>query len=408
MPMGSCKIGKTSASVQTDLYRFRTKFCSLQHRSDQLRGVFNPFRPTATELDPELVVLLKKLSKKDIITRQKSLEQISAMIETVDNVGEFAGVFVKPYVKLCVDGAKSVREGVNRVVGEILKRDKKALAPVLREYSGAWFCSWFDPAVSVQGVSKSNFERGDLKDSCADYEDVEFKFARIVGSGLMMVGYLVENGYVEDVNEGMMDVEIWNNILNKENNVFLRQSGFKLIKIMLSKGMKLNMEIQKNILMNAFEEEESLLVESLWECILLMSERNIEIWEKNVPKKPLLNRFYGYLENGCKRQGNLVYPFILPLLNLIGEKINVKLFVNAIWKGIRSEYLEFSLIFLVVKTFVENLNYLIKNSIREKDWLEKEAILIPFEDWLFSNDSLIGNDQKMLKRLLMLKKILKK
>ncbi|EPZ31700.1 hypothetical protein O9G_000179 [Rozella allomycis CSF55] len=342
------------------------------------------------------------------------------MIETVDNVGEFAGVFVKPYVKLCVDGAKSVREGVNRVVGEILKRDKKALAPVLREYMVRGFvrglirlcrCKVFRRSAFGEDKRRMVIEyclesvlkyvegcvvqtkRGDLKDSCADYEDVEFKFARIVGSGLMMVGYLVENGYVEDVNEGMMDVEIWNNILNKENNVFLRQSGFKLIKIMLSKGMKLNLEIQKNILMNAFEEEESLLVESLWECILLMSERNIEIWEKNVPKKPLLNRFYGYLENGCKRQGNLVYPFILPLLNLIGEKINVKLFVNAIWKGIRSEYLEFSLIFLVVKTFVENLNYLIKNSIREKDWLEKEAILIPFEDWLFSNDSLIGNDQ---------------
>lgn len=117
------------------------------------------------ELDPNIdegfKLVLKKLTKKDPVTRHKGL------IELVELVAQADVEVVKPvlplwpryYGNLSTDADHRVREGTQQAQAAIASKVGKHIAPFLKVLAGPWIASLFDPHVVAASFATNSFDK---------------------------------------------------------------------------------------------------------------------------------------------------------------------------------------------------------------------------------------------------------
>eukprot|EP01033_Poteriospumella_lacustris_P001616 gene1616-1178_t len=112
--------------------------------------------------DPVLTIACKRLLKKDINTKLKSIQEIVQVLAASKDgdesvVGDFMAFFAFAFSKLLYDDSVQVRLGVATILSTVCEVNKKALAPAMEELIGGWWQMMSDPTSDVAQRFRSSF-----------------------------------------------------------------------------------------------------------------------------------------------------------------------------------------------------------------------------------------------------------
>jgi hypothetical protein len=104
-----------------------------------------------TGFDPDLMVISKKLSKKNSSTRNKALSELKSIIENKVEIisPEFIAFFVFIYERLLLDNDRYVRQETNSIFALLLKFDRRQFKPFIPTIVGPIWISTCDPFQEV-------------------------------------------------------------------------------------------------------------------------------------------------------------------------------------------------------------------------------------------------------------------
>ncbi|CAG8455060.1 7132_t:CDS:10 [Cetraspora pellucida] len=117
---------------------------------------------TDVNLDPNLVLIFKRLSKRDTTTKLKALEELEAYLrgkeENEIDLVNITGVWAKFFVKLAIEVDRRIRYTTYTCHLLIVSKVKKRLASSLKEIIGVWIISLFDQYKDVARVAMESFQ----------------------------------------------------------------------------------------------------------------------------------------------------------------------------------------------------------------------------------------------------------
>lgn len=113
-----------------------------------------------SRISNELQIALKKLSKKDPVTKIKALRDFKTLIDETDpsTLKLILLIWPKYYENLAIDPDNSVREQVQSTHKTIAIKAGKSLAPVLKQLVPVWVASQFDNHSVSRNTAESSFK----------------------------------------------------------------------------------------------------------------------------------------------------------------------------------------------------------------------------------------------------------
>ncbi|KAI9263195.1 hypothetical protein BDA99DRAFT_559751 [Phascolomyces articulosus] len=338
-------------------------------------------------LDAELVVILKKISKRDAVTKLKALEELETYLRV--NTSVIPAVipsWAKMYVKLTIEVDRRVRLAANHVHLLVSTNAKKKLAPHLKEFIGAWLITMFDQSPDVARAARNSFETvfsedkrlgvfefcqkdileyvtemilSKTPDTLSDprhvtKEDMAAKFARVISGCFYCIGHIIEKlseeereKYMEDYNALFDSPTLWKFL--GHNSPVIRKSVYRFIKTLLIQWKGI-LSIRLNIICSAFfasflSEKEQGTFSDMWDAILLLTKEFPEAWLIAGKKKPIMPKFCNFLRSGLNGAVNIGYPSILVIIANLPSEIRdqpafYKDLFTSFWKGVSSESID--------------------------------------------------------------------
>ncbi|KAI8988239.1 hypothetical protein BDF20DRAFT_813891 [Mycotypha africana] len=370
-------------------------------------GHDSPSSLTAADLDPELVFILKKLSKRDVVTKLKALEDLQAYLQNNEKaIDAILHSWIGIYNKMTLEVDRRVRLVANEIHGLMTVHAKKKLAPVLKDLIGPWLLSMFDQSKDIMQVARSAFEtvfipekrlpaisfcqkkilqyNSDMllyktADTLSDpryvsKEDMMAKYARIVSSSFQVLAYLITSLSVEERDKCQSDYTIilddttmWKKFSTHENGL-IRKALYGFIKTLLLSWPDM-IERRMNLICpslfgSVFKEKDSATHSNMWDAVLLMTKKFPSSWIIIGEKKPALPKLYNFLRCGLHGSPNIAYPSLLALLaNLPPELKSTPNFYKDIfenfWKGLSTEYVDRSNSHIFLNAYAECIVYFV-------------------------------------------------
>lgn len=345
-------------------------------RSAELLGTavpgFIPGFATSTEflmteeLDPNIEdnfkILLKKLSKKDPVTKQKGLQELTELIQSseLEAVKPILPLWPRMYTQLSTDFDLRVREFTQQTHAALVTKSGKFIAPFLKPLAGPWFsslCTETDAiakslAVSAFQKSFSTEEKqknllvfceADLLDFFTKNltvhsattllnpknhtsEELEAKYQRVVvGSLRAFALYLKKVPYEEqkctDKNVALIEnAKFWS--FHKSKDSGIKSAWFEVISSCLRhcpSYLSSRHEAVTTIAFQNLDENDSLVVSYVWATIVLV-QASIENWSTFVScEKVFLPKLFKLLKSGGSGNAVAIYPHLLPLVSKLNE-----------------------------------------------------------------------------------------
>ncbi|KAI8878807.1 hypothetical protein K501DRAFT_227764 [Backusella circina FSU 941] len=357
------------------------------------------------DLEPELVVIVKKVSKRDAVTKIKALEELEAYLKSnQDSIKPILPKWVTMYGKLVLEVDRRVRLAANQVHTLVTANAKKRLAPLLKEFIGPWLLSMYDQSKDICKVGRGSFEsvfaqdkrvgvisfcQKDILDYVTDLllyktaetlsdaryvskEDMIAKYARIVSSCLQIISYLIGTLSLEErakcqseYNIIVDDTTMWKKFATSSNPL-IRKALYSFIKTLLLQWKDM-VESRLDVICLSFfpavfTEKEASTHADMWDSFLLMTKKFPESWIIIGKKKPSLPKLYHFLRSGLNGSPSIAYPSMLALLaNLPDEIKNTPKFYEDVfenfWKGLSTEYIDRSNSHIFLNAYAECVVY---------------------------------------------------
>ncbi|KAL7316263.1 hypothetical protein PS15m_005384 [Mucor circinelloides] len=357
------------------------------------------------DLDPELVVILKKVSKRDAVTKLKALEEMEAYLQSNKNVvGHILHNWVTVYSKLVLEVDRRVRLVANQVHALITANAKKKLAPLLKEFIGPWLLSMNDQSKDIVRVAQNAFESVFAEDKrlgvisfcqkeILDYvtdmllfktaetlsdaryvskEDMLSKYARVVASCFQVVSYLITGLSAEERLKCQAEYDIilddttmWKKFAT-HNNPVIRKALYMFIKTLLLSWIDV-VESRLDLICpqfyaSVFAEKDTATHSDMWDALLLMTKKLPISWLIIGRKKPALPKLYNFLRNGLNGSVSIAYPSMLALLaNLPDDLKNSPNFYTDVfdnfWKGLSAEHIDKTNSHIFLNAYTECIVY---------------------------------------------------
>ncbi|KAI8075925.1 uncharacterized protein B0P05DRAFT_579996 [Gilbertella persicaria] len=356
-------------------------------------------------LDPELVVILKKISKRDSVTKLKALEELDSYLKiNKEVIGRILNNWAIMYSKLVLEVDRRVRLAANQVHALITADAKKKLAPLLKEFIGPWLLAMHDQSKDVAKVAQHAFEgvfaqdkrlgvisfcQKEILDYTADMllyktaetlsdsryvskEDMYAKYARVVSSSYQILCYLITNLPLEERNTCQAeynlildDSTMWKKFL-AHDNALVRKALYMFMKILLLNWVDM-VESRLDLICPhfypcVFTEKDASTHSDMWDTLLLMTKKLPNSWIIIGKKKPALPKLYNFLRSGLNGSTSIAYPSMLALLaNLPQELRNAPNFYKDVfdnfWKGLSSEHIDKSNSHILLNAYAECVVY---------------------------------------------------
>ncbi|KAI8061201.1 hypothetical protein BDF21DRAFT_369504 [Thamnidium elegans] len=359
----------------------------------------------SSDMDPELVVILKKVSKRDAVTKLKALEELENYLKSNTHaVSIILHNWVSMYGKLVLEVDRRVRLVANQVHALITVNAKKRLAPLLKEFIGPWVLAMYDQSKDVSKVAQNSFEavfavdkRAGVISFCQkeilDYvtdmllfktsetlsdvryvskEDMQAKYARIVSSSFLVVSYLITGLSLEERSKCqheydtiLDDTTMWKKFATNTNPV-IRKALYVFIKTLLLSWTEMVeprlVLICPHFYASVFTEKDGSTHSDMWDSLLLMTKKFPSSWIIIGKKKPALPKLYHFLRSGLNGSVSISYPSMLALLaNLPDELKKTPNFYTDVfenfWKGLSTEFIDRSNSHIFLNAYAECIVY---------------------------------------------------
>ncbi|XP_017127246.1 E3 ubiquitin-protein ligase listerin [Drosophila elegans] len=315
-------------------------------------------------ISPQTQIILRKLSKKDPMTKKKALQELHELIEQsdVEALKNILPLWPKYYLNLASDPEHNVRELTQTVLQLLMAKCKKAMAPYLKLLVPVWLGSRFDtyaPAASIASQSFRDTFAGNAnrtREVCLhcqveilEYatrnltfhtaatlsigksltpEEAEQKYQRVVISSLKLLSFFLEQTAqteeLSQVKEGFVTLvshqKFWSFAKHKVPPI--KAAWFECIYHVLQSVALLEViSPQKSQLTTLcfqfIDDADPVVAPHIWGCVLLL-QSNYEDWfvPLNI-RKALLPKLSSLLRNGFNRNAQAICPNLLPFLSKI-------------------------------------------------------------------------------------------
>ncbi|RZF45698.1 hypothetical protein LSTR_LSTR004993 [Laodelphax striatellus] len=362
-------------------------------------------------------LVLKKMNKKDSVTKLKALNEFGALCRESDaaTVKAILSYWPRLYCLLATDNEHRVREAAHNAHRAVVSAVGRSIAPHLKQLAGAWFCSQFDtypPAASAASLSfKEAFPPNKLseaiifcKEEIMNYihdnlmnqtpqtlsnpktttqDEMEAKYQRVMTSCL--TGYAL---FLKELpKEQILQIEEQHKKLvgaakfwkfSKNSVPSTRAAWFSALVSLCQHAPFLLKDEQKHVTMAVFsnlDEADPTVLPVVWEASLHTIVM-IEDWPQYVSAEKLVfPKLWRILKDGGLGSANTIYPNILPLLSnipasLVPDKqiFYSKLFSNMMegtkQKSVYQSQMESE---TVAQCYMECLCYIVMKNIEEPD-----------------------------------------
>ncbi|EDV97987.1 E3 ubiquitin-protein ligase listerin [Drosophila grimshawi] len=339
-----------SAQADGNLVPFAPGFAS----AEQMPDTFD------ASIDPQTQIILRKLSKKDPMTKKKALQELHELItdSDLDALKNILPLWPKYYHNLANDVEHSVREQTQLVLQLLVSKCKRAMAPFLKQLVPVWLASRYDsyaPAASIASNSfRETFARtcevclhcqNEIIEYCTRNltfhtpatlsvgkslkpEESEQKYQRVVISSFKVLSFFMEQTAQateqDQLKQGLTALlahqKFWT--FAKHKQPAIKAAWFECIYHLLQCPTLLEvLTPHKSQLITAsfqfIDDADPLVAPHVWGCVLLL-QSNYEDWYASLNiRKALLPKLSSLLRNGFNRNAQAICPNLLPFLSKI-------------------------------------------------------------------------------------------
>ncbi|XP_074156707.1 E3 ubiquitin-protein ligase listerin [Sminthopsis crassicaudata] len=399
-------------------------------------------------VDSDFRMVLRKLSKKDVTTKLKAMQEFGTMCDVRDAeiVKGVLPYWPRIYCKISLDYDRRVREATQIAFEKLVLKVKKHLAPHLKSLMGYWLiaqCDTFAPAAIAAKIafeaafppSKQSealvFCKDEIINVLQDHllketadtlsdpqtvaeEEREAKYFRILTSSLLALKKLLcmlppsEIPSVElKLKPLLSQNKFWK--YGKHSSSQVRSAFFELVSAFcqyIPQSVKAeSSKISPAVLVN-IDESDPIVCPPLWEAVLYILTTIEDCWSHVNAKKNVFPKLSTILIEGGKGLATVIYPYLLPFISKIpssASDLNLEFFRNFfsyITKGLSTERIltNHSERSAVISAFFECLRFIMQQHLGIKEEsvkMQKMLIndqLIPFVDTAL-RDPRLQNEQ---------------
>nr|XP_046266953.1 E3 ubiquitin-protein ligase listerin isoform X2 [Scatophagus argus] len=314
-------------------------------------------------VDADFRLVLRKLSKRDVVTRLKAVQDFGSMCQERD-AEEVKGVlpyWPKIYCKISVDHDRRIREATQQAFEQLVLKVRRSLAPYLKSLMGHWIlsqCDTYSPAASAAcqafQAAFSPAKQPEALSFCKDEilnvlndillketadtlsdpqsvteEEREAKYVRMLTSSLLGVKRLLsllhqndrtalEPGLAHLVNS----VKFWK--YSKHKTPQVRGAFFEMMCALCEFTPELVQAEAARLcpaVLLSIDDTDPAVLPPVWEAVLHVVSTIPDCWTHVNAKKGFLPKLWALLKEGGKGMAKALHPNLMPLLSKMPQEV---------------------------------------------------------------------------------------
>ncbi|XP_066507230.1 E3 ubiquitin-protein ligase listerin [Hoplias malabaricus] len=336
-------------------------------------------------VDADFRLVLRKLSKRDAVTKLKAVQEFGAKCQECDSdvVKGVLPYWPRIYCKISVDHDRRVREATQQAFEQLILKVKRNLAPYLKGIMGHWLIAQSDtypPAASAASVAFQaafplnkqpealSFCKDEIMnvlqdsllketpDTLSDPQSVpeeerEAKYVRLLTSSLLALKRLLtllpqtdrealHERLAQVINQG----KFWK--YSKHKSPQVRGAFYEVIAALCEFAPQLvQAEAARacSAVLLSIDDSDPVVLVPLWEAVLHILSSIEDCWTHVNARKGVLPKLWMLLKEGGRGMATALHPNMLPFISkLPAEVTNPKLdfcrtFFSSIIQGLSSE-----------------------------------------------------------------------
>ncbi|KAI5940246.1 E3 ubiquitin-protein ligase listerin [Manis javanica] len=383
-------------------------------------------------VDSDFRMVLRKLSKKDVTTKLKAMQEFGFMCTERDTeiVKGVLPYWPRIFCKISLDHDRRVREATQQAFEKLILKVKKHLAPYLKSLMGYWLMAQCDTYTPAASAAKDAFEAAfppskqpeaiafcrdeiisvlqdhlikETPDTLSDPQTVpeeerEAKFYRVVTSSLLALKKLLcllPDNELESLEEKFKVVLSQNKFwkYGKHSIPQIRSAYFELISALCQRIPQLIKDeaskVSPSVLLS-IDDSDPIVCPALWEAVLYTVTTIEDCWLHVNAKKSVFPKLSAVVREGGRGLATVIYPYLLPFISKLPQSITdpklefFKNFLTSLVIGLSTERIKtsFSECSAAISAFFECLRFIMQQNLGEEE-IEEMLIndqLIPFID----------------------------
>lgn len=336
-------------------------------------------------VDADFRLVLRKLSKRDNVTRLKAVQDFGAMCQERDaeDVKGVLPYWPRIYCKISMDYDRRIREATQIAFEQLVQKVRRSLAPFLKSLMGHWIlsqCDTYTPAASAAcrafEAAFSPTKQPEAISFCKDEilnvlqdillketantlsdpqgvteEEREAKYVRMLTSSLLGVKRLLfllpeddRTALETKLADLLSSAKFWK--YSKHKTPQVRGAFFELVCAISELTPALaHIEAARlcpAVLLN-IDDADPLVLAPVWEAVLHVVSVIPECWTHVNAKKGFLPKLWALLKDGGKGMAKALHPNLMPLLSKLPEHITdphmdfLNTFFTSLIDGLSSE-----------------------------------------------------------------------
>ncbi|KAK2823506.1 hypothetical protein Q7C36_020106 [Tachysurus vachellii] len=336
-------------------------------------------------VDADFRLVLRKLSKKDTVTKLKAVQEFGAMCQERDSdiVKGVLPYWPRIYCKISMDHDRRLREATQQAFEQLILKVKRNLAPYLKGLMGHWLiaqCDIHSPAASAANVAfQAAFplnKQSEALSYCKDEvltvlqdnllketadtlsdpqivpeEERQAKYVRVLTSSLLALKKLLNSLSVSDreaLSQRLVHIisqgKFWK--YSKHNTPQVRGAFFKAVAALcelVPELIQTEAARASSAVLLSINDSDPVVLPPLWEAVLHIISSIQDCWSHVNAQKAVLPKLWALLREGGRGLATSLHPNMLPFISkLPGDVTEPKLdfcstFLSSIIKGLSSE-----------------------------------------------------------------------
>uniref|UniRef100_A0A8C5KES8 E3 ubiquitin-protein ligase listerin n=1 Tax=Jaculus jaculus TaxID=51337 RepID=A0A8C5KES8_JACJA len=391
-------------------------------------------------VDSDFRMVLRKLSKKDVTTKLKAMQEFGVMCTDRDTeiVKGVLPYWPRIFCKISLDHDRRVREATQQAFEKLIVKVKKHLAPYLKSLMGYWLMAQCDTYGPAALAAKEAFEAAfppskqpeaiafckdeitnvlqdhllkETPDTLSDPQTVpgeerEAKFHRVVTCSLLALKKLIcllPDNELDSLEEKFKSLLSQNKFwkYGKHNVPQIRSAYFELVSALCQHIPQLMKEeaskVSPSVLLS-IDDSDPIVCPALWEAVLYTLTTIEDCWLHVNAKKSVFPKLTAVVREGGRGLATVIYPYLLPFISKLPQSIMdskldfFKSFLTSLVAGLSTERnkTSFSESSAIISAFFECLRFIMQQNLGEEEIVKMlvNDQLIPFVDTILNDPGL--------------------
>uniref|UniRef100_A0A671LMQ2 E3 ubiquitin-protein ligase listerin n=1 Tax=Sinocyclocheilus anshuiensis TaxID=1608454 RepID=A0A671LMQ2_9TELE len=337
------------------------------------------------QVDADFRMVLRKLSKRDAVTKLKAVQEFGAMCQErqPDVVKGVLPYWPRIYCRISMDHDRRVREATQQAFEQLVLKVKRNLAPYLKSIMGHWLisqCDTYSPAASAASAAFQaafplnkqpeaisfckdevlNVLQDNLLKETADTlsdphsvpeEEREAKFIRLLTSSLLALKRLLSILPEQDrellkerLTQLITQGKFWK--YSKHKTPQIRGAFFELIATMCAHTPQLiQAEAARacSAVLLSIDDTDPVVLPPLWEAVLHILSCVDNCWTHVSARKGVMPKLWVLLKEGGRGLATSLHPNMLPFISKLPAEVTQpnlefsRTFLTSVIQGLSSD-----------------------------------------------------------------------